>query len=501
MDGSGDRRAASTSASVDDDAADCVVDPAREGARGRAAAASADPRRAVRDTGRSARRSCGSPSRCATASTRFRALQDVLANEPPRFSGVARRRSDPDDGPRGAAPAGARARREHARRPGAAGHGQDVARSAPDRRPDRARQARRRDGDEPQGDRQPAGGGRARRGRGRRRRSSGARKATARGRACPSSWRIENRRRPRRRCFDPSTSLVAGTSWLFAPELADEQLDYLVIDEAGQLSLADALAAGTCRAQPDPARRPAAAAARLAGDAPRGHEPQRARSTCSATHATDPAERGLFLDRRRWRMHPDVCAFISRRGLRGPPGVAPGLRAPERRRRGRHPLPARRAHAATRRRRRRRPSAIRARDRAPARRDRYRDMQGRRAAARRRDDCMVVTPYNAQVRAARGRRCPTAFASAPSTASRDRRRRSSSSRWRPRAARTRRATSRFLFSRNRLNVAISRARCLAYLVCAPALLETHAQDARADAADLDALRALRRRAARVEAAA
>jgi len=32
---------------------------------------------------------------------------------------------------------------------------------------------------------------------------------------------------------------------------------------------------------------------------------------------------------------------------------------------------------------------------------------------------------------------------------------------------------RFLFSRNRLNVAISRARCLAYLVCAPALLETH----------------------------
>ena len=37
---------------------------------------------------------------------------------------------------------------------------------------------------------------------------------------------------------------MAGTSWLFAPEL-DEQLDYLVIDEAGQLSLADALATGT----------------------------------------------------------------------------------------------------------------------------------------------------------------------------------------------------------------------------------------------------------------
>jgi uncharacterized protein len=31
----------------------------------------------------------------------------------------------------------------------------------------------------------------------------------------------------------------------------------------------------------------------------------------------------------------------------------------------------------------------------------------------------------------------------------------------------------FLFSRNRLNVAISRAQCLAFLVCSPRLLETH----------------------------
>ena len=33
----------------------------------------------------------------------------------------------------------------------------------------------------------------------------------------------------------------------------------------------------------------------------------------------------------------------------------------------------------------------------------------------------------------------------------------------------------FLFSRNRLNVAISRARCLAYLVCSPRLLEVDAR--------------------------
>ncbi len=50
------------------------------------------------------------------------------------------------------------------------------------------------------------------------------------------------------------------------PSESTTQLDYLVIDEAGQLSLADALAAGHVGAQPDPARRSAPAAARLAGD-------------------------------------------------------------------------------------------------------------------------------------------------------------------------------------------------------------------------------------------
>lgn len=39
----------------------------------------------------------------------------------------------------------------------------------------------------------------------------------------------------------------------------------------------------------------------------------------------------------------------------------------------------------------------------------------------------------------------------------------------------RRETIRVLFSRDRLNVAISRARCLAYLVCAPALFEVRAK--------------------------
>ncbi len=43
----------------------------------------------------------------------------------------------------------------------------------------------------------------------------------------------------------PDSKVIAGTSWLFAREDMDATLDYLVIDEAGQFALADALACGT----------------------------------------------------------------------------------------------------------------------------------------------------------------------------------------------------------------------------------------------------------------
>src|SRR6185369_14930259 len=43
----------------------------------------------------------------------------------------------------------------------------------------------------------------------------------------------------------PDVVLFAGTAWLFANAKLDGKLDTLVIDEAGQVSLADALAMGT----------------------------------------------------------------------------------------------------------------------------------------------------------------------------------------------------------------------------------------------------------------
>ena len=44
---------------------------------------------------------------------------------------------------------------------------------------------------------------------------------------------------------DPEVQLVAGTAWLLCRPELDGTLDYLFVDEAGQVSLADALALGT----------------------------------------------------------------------------------------------------------------------------------------------------------------------------------------------------------------------------------------------------------------
>ena len=109
--------------------------------------------------------------------------------------------------------------------------------------------------------------------------------------------------------LDREVRLLAGTAWLFAREELDAQLDVLVIDEAGQMSLADALAVGTAArnlvllgdplqlAQVSQGVHPTGTGAsvleHLLGDAP-----------------TIPEDRGVFLERS-FRMHPAVSAFIS----------------------------------------------------------------------------------------------------------------------------------------------------------------------------------------------
>lgn len=103
--------------------------------------------------------------------------------------------------------------------------------------------------------------------------------------------------------------LIAGTAWLFSDPRMDGELDHLFVDEAGQVSLANLLSAGT-----------AARNIVLLGDQMQLSQPIQGvhpgRSGDSALdylldgRATIPADRGIFLATS-YRMHPKVCGFIS----------------------------------------------------------------------------------------------------------------------------------------------------------------------------------------------
>ena len=109
--------------------------------------------------------------------------------------------------------------------------------------------------------------------------------------------------------LDPEVQLVAGTAWLFAREELDGELDTLVVDEAGQYSLADTIACGTSAGRLVLLGDPLQLAQVTQGVHPDG-------SGASALvhvlggHETIPPELGVFLEQTR-RMHPDVCRFIS----------------------------------------------------------------------------------------------------------------------------------------------------------------------------------------------
>lgn len=103
--------------------------------------------------------------------------------------------------------------------------------------------------------------------------------------------------------------LIAGTAWLFSRAEFDQQLDYIFADEAGQISLANMVAIGT-----------AASNIVLLGDQMQLGQPTQGvhpgRSGESTLEyllngaATIAPERGIFLSKT-FRMHPDVCSFIS----------------------------------------------------------------------------------------------------------------------------------------------------------------------------------------------
>ncbi|MCL1630126.1 TM0106 family RecB-like putative nuclease [Roseibaca sp. V10] len=109
--------------------------------------------------------------------------------------------------------------------------------------------------------------------------------------------------------------VVGGTAFFFSRPEFEQTLDWLFVDEAGQVGLANMVAMGR-----------AARNIVLVGD-PRqlpqviqGAHPEPANLSCLdwmlGEHATVPAHRGIFLPKSR-RMHPEVCRFISEQVYEG----------------------------------------------------------------------------------------------------------------------------------------------------------------------------------------
>lgn len=106
-----------------------------------------------------------------------------------------------------------------------------------------------------------------------------------------------------------SVQVVGGTPWLWARDDSEGVLDVLVVDEAGQMSLANTLAAAS-----------AARSLILLGDPQQLEQPIQGAhpegSDVSALHhllgenETIPDDQGLFLAET-WRLHPEICRYTS----------------------------------------------------------------------------------------------------------------------------------------------------------------------------------------------
>jgi uncharacterized protein len=265
---------------------------------------------------------------------------------------------------------------------------------------------------------------------------------------------------------DPGVQLLGGTAWLFAREELDSSLDYLFIDEAGQVSLADAVAMGTAARNLVLLGDPLQLAQVSKGIHPAGSGGSVLEHLLT-DHLTIPADRGIFLNRT-WRMHPDICDFVSEmvydgrlkpapgRERQGVESVGAGIRYIPVEHEGRSqasPEEADRVRAEI--------EALKGRS--------YSNSDGQTRPLQN-ADIIVVAPYNAQVRTLRatlpddvrvgtvdkfqGQEAPIVFYSTASSSGSDL----------PR-------NLEFLFSRERLNVAISRAQCLAIVVGSPRLLD------------------------------
>jgi predicted RecB family nuclease len=284
---------------------------------------------------------------------------------------------------------------------------------------------------------------------------------------------------------DGSLQVVGGTAWLWSSAALEGSVDVLLVDEAGQFSLANTVAVA-----------PAGRTLVLLGDPQQldqplkgSHPPGAERSALAhllagapgapgAAQATLPPDLGLFIERT-WRLHPAVCGFTSevfyaselepiegleRQAVRAaPPLAGAGIRWIPVEHAGNDVDSPEEAAAI---------AALLGQLFDPAGNAAWTDREGITGPLRE-ADVVIVAPYNAHVdriaatlRAAglggvrvgtvdkfQGQEAPISIYAMGSSSPEDA----------PRGM-------EFLYSLNRLNVATSRARCVAAVVASPALV-------------------------------
>lgn len=268
-----------------------------------------------------------------------------------------------------------------------------------------------------------------------------------------------------------SCQVLAGTAWLWSRPDAFEVVDALFVDEAAQMSLANVLAVSqACRAlvllgDPQQLEQP------IQGSHPEGTDVSALEHVLDGA-ATIGKEQGLFLEQT-WRLHPDICCFTSELFYESRLACRVGLGHQEVKSQGRirgtglRYLPV--AHEGNQNTAPEEAEAIqRLVEETLSAGASWIDREGRSRSVTL-DDILIIAPYNAQVFEIQ-RRLPKARVgtvdkfqgqeaaivvySVTTSSHADA----------PRGM-------EFLYSLNRLNVAVSRAKCVCVLVASPAIFE------------------------------
>jgi len=274
------------------------------------------------------------------------------------------------------------------------------------------------------------------------------------------------------------THLGGATSWFWARPDAKGAVDVLFIDEAAQMSLANVLAVSQAANSLVLLGDPRQLEQPIQGSHPDGVAVS-ALDHLLGTHATVPPDRGLFLPET-WRLHPSICAFNSELFYESRLHSLPGLEKQEIKSKGRlkgaglrhSPV----EHTGN------QSSSLEEVERVCALVDeiltsdaRWVDRDGVETPVALKD-ILIIAPYNAQVFALQ-ERLSTAYVG---TVDRFQGQEAaiviysmttSSHADAPRGM-------EFLYSANRLNVAISRAKCMCIVVASPALFEAECRTPR-----------------------